>query len=100
MNPSVDSKTRFHPSADIVARTIEGQLLIVPLISGVGDLEDELYTLNETGRAIWEKLDGSRTIDEVAREMAREFDVAEDVARLDVMNLVEELLGRKILVAG
>ena len=68
--------------------------------SGVGDLEDELYTLNETGRAIWEKLDGNRTIDEVAREMAREFDVAEEAVRLDVINLVEDLLGRKILVAG
>jgi len=100
MSASVDPSTRFRPSTDVVARTIEGQLLIVPLISGVGDLEDELYTLNDTGRAIWEKLDGSRTIDDVAREMAREFDVAEEVARLDVTNLVEELVGRKILVAG
>jgi hypothetical protein len=91
---------RVRHSDDVVARLIEGELLIVPLMSGVGDLEDELYTLNETGRAIWEKLDGSRTIDDVAREMAREFDVAEETARLDVANLVEELLGRKILVAG
>jgi hypothetical protein len=100
MSSSLAPEARFRPSGDVVARLIEGQLLIVPLVSGVGDLEDELYTLNETGRAIWEKLDGSRTIDEVAREMAREFDVAEDTARLDVINLVEELLGRKMLVAG
>jgi hypothetical protein len=50
--------------------------------------------------AIWEKLDGSRTIADVAREMSREFDVAEEIARLDVIKLVEELLGRKILVVG
>jgi len=96
MSPSVDPDVRVRHSDDVVARLIEGQLLIVPLVSGVGDLEDELYTLNETGRAIWEKLDGNRTIDEVAREMAREFDVAEEAVRLDVINL----LGRKILVAG
>lgn len=100
MSPSVDPDVRVRHSDDVVARLIEGQLLIVPLVSGVGDLEDELYTLNETGRAIWEKLDGNRTIDEVAREMAREFDVAEEAVRLDVINLVEELLGRKMLVAG
>jgi hypothetical protein len=100
MSPSVDPDVRVRHSDDVVARLIEGQLLIVPLVSGVGDLEDELYTLNETGRAIWEKLDGNRTIDEVAREMAREFDVAEEAVRLDVINLVEDLLGRKILVAG
>ena len=100
MSPSVDPDVRVRHSDDVVARLIEGQLLIVPLVSGVGDLEDELYTLNETGRAIWEKLDGNRTIDEVAREMAREFDVAEEAVRLDVINLVEDLVGRKILVAG
>ena len=100
MSPSVDPDVRVRHSDDVVARLIEGQLLIVPLVSGVGDLEDELYTLNETGRAIWEKLDGNRTIDEVAREMAREFDVAEEAVLLDVINLVEDLLGRKILVAG
>jgi len=100
MSPSVDPDVRVRHSDDVVARLIEGQLLIVPLVSGVGDLEDELYTLNETGRAIWEKLDGNRSIDEVAREMAREFDVAEEAVRLDVINLVEDLLGRKILVAG
>jgi hypothetical protein len=100
MSPSLAPEARVRPSADVVARLIEGQLLIVPLVSGVGDLEDELYTLNETGRAIWEKLDGSRTIDEVAREMSREFDVAEEVVQRDVIELVEDLLGRKILVAG
>jgi len=100
MSPSLAPDVRVRHSDDVVARLIEGELLIVPLMSGVGDLEDELYTLNETGRAIWEKLDGSRTIDDVAREMACEFDVAEETARLDVANLVEELLGRKILVAG
>jgi Coenzyme PQQ synthesis protein D (PqqD) len=100
MSPFPAPDTRVRHSDDVVARLIEGELLIVPLVSGVGDLEDELYTLNETGRAIWEKLDGSRTIDEVAREMAREFDVAEETARLDVINLVDELLGRKILIAG
>jgi hypothetical protein len=98
MSPGLAPDTRVRPSTEVVARLIEGQLLIVPLVSGVGDLEDELYTLNETGRAIWEKLDGSRTIDQVAREMSCEFDVAEDAARLDVINLVEELLGRKLLV--
>jgi hypothetical protein len=42
----------YEPSEDIVARVIEGELIIVPLVAGIGDLEDELFTLNETGRAI------------------------------------------------
>ena len=39
----------YAPSEDIVAREIEGEIIIVPLVAGIGDMEDELYTLNETG---------------------------------------------------
>ena len=44
----------YVPSEDIVAREIEGELIIVPLAAGIGDMEDELFSLNETGREIWE----------------------------------------------
>ncbi len=39
-------------SDKIISRVVEGELILVPLTSGIGDLEDELYTINETGRAI------------------------------------------------
>ena len=42
----------YTPSEDIVAREIEGEIIIVPLVAGIGDMEDELYTLNDTGKAI------------------------------------------------
>ena len=100
MKTQVDLNNSYAPSEDVVARDVQGEFIIIPITSGIGDLDDEIFSLNKFGRAIWEKLDGSRTIDEVAREMSREFDVAEDAARLDVINLVEELLGRKILVVG
>jgi hypothetical protein len=47
---SLDSK--YLPSQDVVARDIEGELILVPIASGIGDMEDEIYTLNDTGRAI------------------------------------------------
>ena len=37
------------PSEDVVAREIEGEFIIVPLAAGIGDMEDELYSLNESG---------------------------------------------------
>ena len=33
-------------SEEIVAREIEGELIVVPLTAGIGDMEDELYSLN------------------------------------------------------
>ncbi len=86
------------PSNDIVARKVEGEIVIVPLISGIGDLEDELYTLNETGRAIWERLDGKKTLKDIAAELANEFDAPLEEIERDVAGLVDELVARKMLV--
>jgi len=52
MNEKLDLDAVYLPSEDIVAREIEGEIVIIPLVSGIGDMEDELYTLNETARAI------------------------------------------------
>jgi hypothetical protein len=53
MEAPVRLDTICAPSDDVVAREIEGDIMIVPLVAGIGDADDELYTLNETGRAIW-----------------------------------------------
>jgi hypothetical protein len=90
-------KAIYHPSQDIVAREIEGELVIVPLTAGIGDLEDELYTLNETGRAIWDRLDGKKTVGDIAAELAAEFDAPRGEIERDVVGLANELLKRKIL---
>ena len=86
------------PSEDVVAREIEGELIIVPLAAGIGDAEDELYTLNETGKAIWDKLDGTRYLRQIASELAKEF--AAPIANIerDVAGLVGELVRRKMVV--
>ncbi len=86
------------PSEDVVAREIEGELIIVPLASGIGDMEDELYTLNETGKAIWGKLDGARTLAQIADELAQEYDAPVDAIARDVNGLVSELVQRKMVV--
>ena len=86
------------PSTDIVAREIEGEVVIIPLVAGIGDLEDELYTLNETGRAIWKLLDGKRSLRDVAGELVSEFDAPPEEIERDVAGLVDELIRRKMLV--
>ena len=86
------------PSDDVVAREIEGEIIIVPLASGIGDADDELFTLNETGKAIWQVLDGKRTLQDVSRELSAEFEFPAGEIERDVLGLVEELLKRRILV--
>ena len=88
----------YLPSEHIVAREIEGEIVIVPLTSGIGDADDELYTLNDTGKAIWKRLDGKRTLQDVSRELSAEFEDATGQIERDVIGFVDELLNRGILV--
>lgn len=89
----------YAPSEDVVAREIEGELIIVPLVAGIGDMEDELFSLNDTGKDIWRRLDGKTTLAGVASALAAEYGAQPGEIERDVMGLVAELVRRKMLVA-
>ena len=98
MGTRIRLETTYLPSEDIVAREIDGELIIVPLTSGIGEYNDELYTLNETGIAIWHKLDGCRTVREIVEELSGEYEPGggNDIST-DVSGILGELLKRKII---
>jgi len=96
MTPGLDSV--YVPSEDIVAREIEGEIIIVPLVAGIADMEDELFTLNETGKAIWEKLDGRRSLSQVIAELDAEYQAEPGEIDKDVLGLVEELARRRMII--
>jgi hypothetical protein len=98
MESEIKLDTIYAPSEDVVAREIEGELIIVPIASGIGDMEDDLYTLNETGQAIWEKLDGVRSLQQVALDLAEEYDAPLSNIERDVLGLITELVKRRMLV--
>lgn len=84
-------------SEDVVVREIEGDTIIVPLVSGIGDADDELYTVNETGQAILRSLDGVRTLGQVAEIMSQQFLSPEDEINADVLGFSSEMVRRGIL---
>jgi hypothetical protein len=98
METKIDLDAAYIPSKDIVAREIEGELIIVPLVSGIGDMEDELFTLNETGKAIWDKLDSQKSLRILVEELVTEFEDPKGEIEKDVIGLVGELLKRKMVV--
>lgn len=86
-------------SEDVVAREIEGELIIVPLVAGIGNLEDELFTLNETGKAIWNRMDGQASLQKVIQDLTKGYQSPAGEIEKDVIGLMEELLKRKMIVA-
>ncbi len=87
----------YSPSEEVVAREIEGVIILVPLTSGVGDMEDELFTLNDTGKAIWDLLDGKRSLREITGNLAEEYSSEPDVLEEDILGFANELFERKII---
>ncbi len=88
----------FAPSEDVVAREIEGEFIIVPLTDGIGDMEDELYSMNETGLAIWKCLDGITTLGSIVQKLSDQYDAPEGEIERDVIGLMAELVKRKIVI--
>jgi hypothetical protein len=77
-------------TGEFVTRAIAGELIVVPITAGVGDL-DSIYTLNEVGAAIWELIDGTTTVEGIVSAVAREFEVDTDQAKADVLEFVTSL---------
>lgn len=98
MKPKVEIKGVYVPSDNIVARVIDDELLIVPLVSRIADMDEDLFTLNETGKAIWEKLNGRNRLKDIVEALATEFDAPAGEIEKDVMGLMEELLRRRMVV--
>jgi len=82
----------YEISENIIAKNIEGQFMIVPLISGVGNLDDEMFQLNLTGSAVWEMLDGNTRLIDIILHLSKEYEAAPETLKKDVVDLVEQLV--------
>ena len=85
-------------SGDVVARDIDGEFIIVPLTAGIGDLEDALYSLNATGRAVWDGLDGQRPLSAVVDLLCETYSADAAEIRRHVLGLVSELVQKGLVV--
>ena len=87
----------LEPSPKVVARLIEDELIIVPIEDGFADLNDALFSLNETGKAVWEKLNAHKTVRGICEELENEFNASFDEIKKDVTDLLAELIRKKLV---
>jgi Coenzyme PQQ synthesis protein D (PqqD) len=55
------------------------------------------FSLTDVGARIWELCDGEHTLDEIADELAGEYDAAPETIRTDARDLLEELAAEGLL---
>ena len=75
---------------NMVFRRIGEEVILVPIRRQTADLE-AVYTLNETGAAIWELLDGQRTLSGVRDALVEAFKVPSEEAEADIQEFIAML---------
>lgn len=73
-----------------VLRKMPGMNLVMPIGANVKDFNGALM-LNDTGAFIFEKLAGGQSVDEVAENLTKEYDVTLDRAKASVDNTIKQL---------
>jgi hypothetical protein len=74
---------------NVVARRIGGDTILVPIGRDIAE-QRCLFTLNDTGSFIWEKLASSCTFSQIHSALVEEFDVPQEKAEADLRRFLEE----------
>lgn len=92
----LSSDVRFIRNHEVVCRKIEGELIIVPIRRGVGDL-NSLYTLNPVGSVLWDYMAEVHTVAEMVQRICDEFEVSTTQARQDIEAFLDSLVEEKLV---
>lgn len=65
-------------------------MILVPIRNNAGDLQC-IYSLNEVGAFLWERIDGSQSLGTLAGAVHGEFDVSLDQAESDVSEFLDQM---------
>jgi hypothetical protein len=86
MNPTAV----YLKNPDYVQRDVAGECILVPIRRTLTD-SNCIYVLNDTGAALWNRIDGTRSIQAIAEDFLREYDVTRDQLDRDLASLVADL---------
>jgi hypothetical protein len=78
-------------SDTVVSRLIGGEMLIVPVRGGVGDLAS-IYSFNAVGTMIWEALASPTSLEGLVDLIGREFAENRDQVLQDVVLFLSDML--------
>jgi len=97
-NSLTDLKAIYKASDNIVARQIEDELIIVPIENNIADFDDAIFSFNETGRRVWDLINGELTIESICNLLASEYDSSLEEIKKDVCELTSKLLAANIII--
>lgn len=78
-----------HP--DYVQRDVAGECILVPIRRTLTEA-NSIYVLNETAAALWKRIDGQRTAQDIVTDFCNEYEVTTDQLAKDFTLLLDDLL--------
>ena len=97
MQDKIDLNKVYARSEDVIARQIEDEYIIIPLVGGIGNIDDCMFSMNKTGKKIWDMLDGSINLNSIVDDLISEYEIQKDQAEKDVQGFMQELMERRIV---
>ncbi len=79
----MDIQTLSKLKSKFVAREVGNELIIVPLTGNVAQM-NELFTLNETAKFLWESISDDISNEDLAKLLTDEFEVDAETAHRDI----------------
>jgi coenzyme PQQ biosynthesis protein PqqD len=68
----------------------------LPVAASAADVES-IFNLNETGAAVWERIDGTKKISEIIDDIKSEYEGKDNEIEEDVMRFVTEIAEAKLI---
>ena len=90
--------TVLKKSENIVFRKIQDEYILVPMVASAADVES-IFNLNETGAAVWERIDGAKKLSDIISDIKAEYENEGGQIEDDVMTFVHEMMEAKLLGA-
>ncbi len=72
---------------NIISKKINNEYMLVPLTGNIANMKS-IFTLNETAAFLWEKIDGTKNINQLAEEVVEEYNVEFKEALNDINNFI------------
>ena len=86
----MDIQTLYHMKSKFVAREVGNELIIVPLSGNVAQM-NELFTMNETAKFIWENIAENTKIEDIENAMTNTFDIDTETAKKDILIFLTQI---------
>jgi len=88
--------TILKKSENVVFRKIQDEYILVPIVASAADVES-IFNLNETGAAVWERIDGIRRLSDIIEDIKSEYESEGKKIEDDVMAFVTEIIDAKLI---